>query len=65
MVIARPGGGAEPTIDYRPCAGGQSRRYRPDKAETWHFYAGNPLALAESATGHVLAEYVLGTNLAA
>lgn len=60
-----PAASPEPAIDCLPCAGGQPRRYRPDKAETWHFYAVDPLALAESATGHVLAGYVVGTNVAA
>jgi predicted cupin superfamily sugar epimerase len=60
----RPSGTA---IYYLLRAGERSRWHRVDAAEIWHYYAGEPLALAIAAgSGEVAPErHVLGPDLAA
>ena len=57
----RPAGTA---IYYLLEAGQRSHWHRIDAAETWHFYAGEPLELSVAAEGSPVARCVLGPDLA-
>lgn len=52
-------------IYYLLAAGEVSAWHRVDAAETWHFYAGAPLALTVSADGREAATSYLGADLPA
>ena len=62
-----PGGGrgAGTAIYYLLRSGERSHWHRLDAAEVWHFYAGEPLALAVSVDGAGVDEHVLGNDLPA
>jgi predicted cupin superfamily sugar epimerase len=63
--VAPPGERAAGTaIYYLLEAGQRSHWHRVDAAETWHFYAGEPLELSISADGRSAERFVLGTDLA-
>ncbi|MDB5511182.1 MAG: cupin [Enterovirga sp.] len=59
------GRAASTAIYYLLRAGEVSAWHRVDAAETWHFYAGAPLALRISADGARPEEHRLGPDLAA
>ena len=46
-------------------AGQRSHWHRLDAAETWHFYAGDPLELSVAIAGSAVERLVLGPDLAA
>ena len=52
-------------IYYALEAGDCSAWHRVDAAETWHWYAGAPLALTLSPNGHDASAHRLGANLLA
>lgn len=59
------GRSASTAIYYLLDVGECSEWHRVDASETWHFYAGAPLALTVSPDGHDAASHRLGPNLAA
>ncbi len=58
------GRSASTAIYYLLPAGQRSHWHRIDAAETWHFYAGAPLALSTSADGKESVTVTLGADLA-
>ena len=56
---------ASTAIYYLLKAGERSHWHRVDKAEAWHFYAGDPLELALSYDGERTTRTTLGANIAA
>jgi predicted cupin superfamily sugar epimerase len=61
-----PDGRARSTLIYFLLAAGEvSAWHRVDAVETWHWYAGAPLALTISDNGHDAAAHRLGPNLPA
>ena len=61
-----PGGrSASTAIYYLLEAGQRSHWHRVDAVETWHYYAGAPIAISISADGHDVQEVTLGPDLAA
>ena len=56
---------ASTAIYYLLKAGERSHWHRVDKAEVWHFYAGEPLELALSHDGKSATRMTLGPNIAA
>ncbi|VFU10703.1 cupin domain-containing protein [Methylocella tundrae] len=57
-------GRAASTAIYFLLAAGQiSHWHRVDAAESWHFYAGAPLAISVSQTGEDLSRHLLGPDL--
>ncbi len=52
-------------ILYLLKSGQVSHWHRVDAAEVWHWYAGSPLELAQSADGEVADVQILGNDLAA
>ena len=57
--------GAGTSIYYLLQAGERSHWHRFDAAETWHFYAGDPLELRTYVEDGEVSRFVLGPNLAA
>lgn len=52
-------------IYYLLAAGERSHWHRIDATEIWHWHAGGPLALSQSADGRVAETAILGPDLAA
>ena len=59
------GRSASTAIYYLLEAGQRSHWHRVDAVETWHYYAGAPIALSISGNGHDVQEVALGPDLAA
>jgi hypothetical protein len=59
------GRSASTAIYFLLAAGETSHWHRVDAAETWHFYAGAPLALSLSPNGHDVEARYLGPELQA
>ena len=55
---------ASTAIYYLLKAGERSHWHRVDKAEAWHFYAGDPLELSLSPDGRTIETKALGPNIA-
>ncbi|WP_341989377.1 cupin domain-containing protein [Azorhizobium sp. AG788] len=56
---------ASTAIYFLLAAGERSHWHRVDASETWHFYAGAPLALHMAAEGEPAHTVTLGTDIAA
>ncbi len=59
------GRAASTAIYYLLAAGETSEWHRVDAAETWHFYAGAPMAITVSPDGHDASAHRLGPDLRA
>jgi predicted cupin superfamily sugar epimerase len=57
------GRAASTAIYFLLDAGQISHWHRVDAAEIWHFYAGAPLTISVSRTGHDLSQHTLGADL--
>jgi len=64
-AAADGGRAASTAIYYLLGAGERSHWHTVDAVETWHFYAGAPLALSFSQDGHAVSTLRLGCDLAA